>query len=88
MEKNYVDVEVRIGNQVTLYEIKPFDSALFCLRDALGQIMLYGWRIDSQPGIKLKLIIAGPCKITKEAKEFLNYLRRRFGKGLEYLALD
>jgi hypothetical protein len=87
MEKDYVDVQVRVGSQLTLYEVKPFDSPLLCLRDALGQILLYGWRFDSQSGVKLRLIIAGPSKMTGEAKEFLNYLRRRFGKGLEYLAL-
>jgi hypothetical protein len=87
MERNHVDLQVRVGKELTLYEVKPFHSPLLCLREALGQIMLYSWRLDSEREVKLKLVIAGPSKMTKDDQEFLGYLRQRFGEGLSYLAI-
>ena len=86
MEKDRVDIQVRIGNEATLYEIKPFQSAFLCLRDALGQIMLYAWR-NHVPNLKMNLVIAGPCKMTKNEEDFLSYLQQHFGQGLRYLAI-
>jgi hypothetical protein len=88
MEQNRVDIEVRDGNNVTLYELKPFANPLLCIREALGQILLYGWQCSSESGVNLKLTIVGPSALADEEKGFLLYLGRQFGNKVEYVAVD
>jgi hypothetical protein len=87
MEHDYVDLQVRLGREITLYEIKPHGTALTCLREALGQIMLYGWRASAEAGLKLRLVIVGPKRMTESEADFLRYLKKRFLGDLEYMPL-
>ena len=87
MERDWVDIQVRLDKQITLYEVKPYPTAFLCLREGLGQILLYAWKQGSQSGVTSKLVIAGPCKMTTDEENFLKYLRSQFRQELEYLAL-
>jgi hypothetical protein len=86
MEHDHTDLQLRTRNITTLYEVKAYPDAITCLREALGQILLYAWRLSSDPGPPLKLMIVGPSKLTNDAADFLRYLQKRFGTGLDYMA--
>src|SRR5262249_47668013 len=87
MEQDHTDLQLRLGNTITLYEVKPYRSALHCLREALGQIMFYSWRLDASLKQKLRIVIVGPCEPDADGGDFLRYLKSRFGRGLDYMAL-
>ncbi|MDA9774664.1 hypothetical protein N9B82_06865, partial [Saprospiraceae bacterium] len=41
MEEDYIDLLLKTGDQVYLYEVKPYDSPTRCIREGLGQLMYY-----------------------------------------------
>ena len=50
--------------------------------------MLYAWRLCTDPGLPLKLVIVGPSKMTTDEADFLRYLKRQFGESLDYMAFN
>ncbi|HEY3762393.1 MAG TPA: hypothetical protein VGN23_11665 [Verrucomicrobiae bacterium] len=86
MEQDFVDIQVRLRNQVILYEIKPYQNPLQCLKESLGQIVLYAWRMSEMSGLRQKLVIVGPNTMNAEEKKFLLYLKNQFRGALDYMA--
>jgi len=87
MEHDHTDLQLRTDKATTLYEVKPYRNAMDCLREALGQILRYAWRLSTDAGPPVKLVIVGPSELTSDADDFLRYLQKRFGTGLDYMAL-
>lgn len=83
MEKGNVDIIVKSGTKTTFYEIKAYNSAKQCLREALGQIIEYSWFKNSERN-KLNLIIVGPRKPTQIEKEYINYIKSSFQQSITF----
>lgn len=85
MEQDFVDLRVSEPKTLVLYEIKPYRNVLQCVREALGQVLLYAWREATISHQKLKLIVVGPAIPTKEENEFMDFVKRTVKIELCYL---
>lgn len=81
------DVLVRLpAGRWAIYEIKPADCARQAVREAVGQLLEYGYRRGAYPHVTLHIVSdAPPDPITEE---YLGTLEERFNLSFEYLQLS
>jgi hypothetical protein len=78
-----IDVVVDTDSFRWFYEIKTVESVKACIRQALPQLLEYAyWDCDSERAEKL--IVVGPCPITKAAEAYLEFLRTTFNLPIYY----
>ena len=78
----FVDLVAKRGNELEFYEIKIGLTARSCIRQALGQLIEYGfWPGAALPG---KLLVVGEPHLDNEARKYLEYLRDEFGLPIYY----
>lgn len=76
------------NNQYIIYEVKPYESPVDCIQEALGQVLFYSYIFDTNvPKYKVKkLFIVGPNPKTEETDDFINYIKLKYGlKGIDYI---
>lgn len=72
-----------------IYEVKPYSTALACIREALGQILHYNFLLEEGDYTVDKLIIVGQAKITPDELLYLKFLKKFFSKTtFDYLNID
>ncbi len=77
-----IDLVIKTSSGLDFYEIKTHSSLRYCIREALGQLIEYGyWPKKRNPN---KLIIISEAKIKNEAIEFLNTLRNEMNLNIYY----
>jgi hypothetical protein len=81
-----VDVVVRHGSNMIFFEIKTAPYARCALREAVGQILEYAYWPNADRAAEL--VVVSEAKPTKETKQYLDNLRRRFGLRLSYRQLN
>ena len=80
-----IDIVVKMNNDYWFYEIKTALTPRACLREAIGQLLEYGfWPGSQEP---TRIIVVGESPIDEEAKEYLRRLRKRFSLPIEYEAI-
>ncbi len=80
-----IDLVVKIKKHYWFYEIKTALTPRACLREAIGQLLEYGfWPGAQEPN---RIIVVGESQIDEESKEYLRRLRKRFSIPIEYEAL-
>lgn len=81
------DVLVRLpAGRWALYEIKPADCARQAVREAIGQLLEYGYRRGAYPEVTLHIVSdAPPDEVTDE---YLETLEERFNLSFEYLQIS
>ena len=84
MEVDFVDVKASSHTEIIYYEVKPYQSATKCIREGLGQLLLYVAR-DSH-NKKKKLVVVGPRPLIEEDLIYYNLIRELFSS--EELNLD
>jgi protein involved in ribonucleotide reduction len=73
MEENYIDVLVTTSEGVDLYEVKSASYASECVREAIGQLLTYAFRITDR---KVKnIIVVGQYPLTQEELRFMKYIQ-------------
>ena len=78
----HVDLIAKRGCDLEFYEIKIGRSARSCIRQALGQLMEYGfWPGAARP---TKLFVVGEPPLDGEAEEYLQSLREEFRIPIYY----
>lgn len=83
MEKDNIDIQVEHDNCVDFYEVKIAQSAKYCIRQALGQIVEYAHNYKTSK--RKKLIIVGNHPLTENDVKYVNYLKGLFiDMELEY----
>jgi hypothetical protein len=86
MEQDYVDLRVSVDGRLTLYEVKPHRNVLKCVRDALGQVLLYAWREATLvQHRKLELVVVGPNTPNREEREFIGFLKHTLKIAVDYM---
>jgi hypothetical protein len=88
MEQDFVDIQVSDGKTLSIYEIKPYRSVLKCVREALGQVLLYAWHEATIQQQKLKLIVVGPTRPTKDEELFIAFVKRAVKMDFDYLPVE
>ncbi len=84
LEKENVDITLHSSNAITIYEVKPFVSAMQCIREALGQLLLYSYRIRSASQ-QLQLAVVGPNKPSLQDRKFLQYVNDSMRLPIKYM---
>ncbi len=85
-EKDFIDIRVNNGKEIRIYELKTSDSAYICIRQALGQLLFYSWRVKNEEiGKKIKLFVIGINDLEENIKEFYDYVKSSIGIELEYI---
>jgi len=74
MEKNNIDIKVNHNDgSITYFEVKANSYAAGCIREALGQILLYCHNDKEKKG-KYKLVIVGQYPPFDNEKRFIDYI--------------
>jgi hypothetical protein len=67
-----VDILRDSGDTLWLYEIKPFENVIACLREGSGQLIEYAYRYHN-PNKSITLIVVGPSELKGEAEAFYDH---------------
>jgi len=80
-----IDIVVKMKDEYWFYEIKTALTARACLREAIGQLLEYGfWPGAQEP---TRIIVVGESPLDKEGQDYLSRLRKRFSLPIEYEAI-
>jgi len=86
LEKDNIDITLDRSNAITIYEVKPYLSAKQCIREALGQLLLYSYRYHVQAlGQQLQLAVVGPNEPSLQDSKFLKYVKDSIRLPVKYM---
>jgi hypothetical protein len=88
MEENFVDVKLIENDKITFFEVKPYNSASLCIRDALGQILDYFWKDKTATKETSKIVVVGPIKPTKDEEKYIEFLKDNLEIDFDYQCFD
>jgi hypothetical protein len=81
-----IDIVVKMKGGYWFYEIKTALTARACLREAIGQLLEYGfWPGAQEP---TRLIVVGESPLDLDGQDYLSRLRKRFSLPIEYEAIE
>ena len=83
-EEDYIDVSVRTGTELLLFEIKSDLEPRVVIRQALGQILEYAFHPLRAKTLPVRLIIVGRCKLSCNEQIYIDLLCQKFSLPLEY----
>jgi hypothetical protein len=79
---SFVDIVVKAKGETHFYEVKMAANVQFCIREALGQLLEYGYKGGKKHADKL--IIAGEFPIEQKSEMFIKYLQANFSIPISY----
>lgn len=83
MEEDYVDILVKIPSGRLLVEVKPYRSPIYCIREALGQLLYYA-SLSDEPTARIQLLVAGPEIAKADDIKYLEYVRDKLNMSIAY----
>lgn len=86
LEENYVDIKVKLKNEIHFYEVKSSAFAADCIREGLGQIMSYMQK-DDDDRTKI-LFIAGQYGPNQDEIDYLNFIKRKLKIDFDYVSVE
>lgn len=86
LEENNVDVKLIQPNYLGFYEVKSSSYASACIREALGQILLYSYRDEDER--EKKIFVVGQYPPTVQEDAYIEYIKENLNLDFEYLNLD
>ena len=86
LEENYVDIKLVQPNYITFYEVKSSSYASECIKEALGQILLYSLNdTDKRPK---KHVVVGQYPTTENDKKYIDFLKQNLKLEFDYLNVE
>ena len=86
LEENYVDIKLVQPDYISFYEVKSSSYASECIKEALGQILLYSLNdTDSRPK---KHIVVGQYPATDNDQKYINFLKKNLKLEFEYINVE
>lgn len=86
LEENYVDIKLIQPDYITFYEVKSSPYASECIKEALGQILLYSLNdTDKRPK---KHIVVGQYPPTDNDKKYIDFLKQNLKLEFDYLNVE
>lgn len=82
-EEEHVDIRASKQGIPHFFEVKTYDTAKACIREALGQILEYNHYPKNRRAADM--FIVGPNMATSEDKDYLKYLRDNYKIRVFYL---
>jgi len=83
LEENYVDVKLIRPKYLGFYEVKSSSYASECVREALGQILLYSYHDDDNR--EKKIYVVGQYPANEEDLGYIDYIKKNLSFDFEYL---
>lgn len=72
-EEQFADLIVRIPEKTLLIEVKSSPSPITCIREAMGQLLQYGWKLGLG-GERVAYYVVGPSAISNQDLAFINHV--------------
>lgn len=86
LEENFVDVKLIQPDYVSFYEVKSSSYASECVREALGQILLYSMRDeDVRPR---KHFVVGQYAANDNDKKYIEFLKSKLNLEFDYINVE
>lgn len=86
LEENFVDIKLLQPNYISFYEVKSSSYASECIKEALGQILLYSLNdIDKRTK---KHIVVGQYPATENDKKYIDFLKQNLKLEFEYMNVE
>lgn len=82
-EKNKIDLSVTLSDLFLLFEVKASPSPRTCVREALGQMLHYAWRIRHSHS-RVQYVVVGPNPPADSDNNFIEFIQRSTGIQLIY----
>jgi hypothetical protein len=84
-EADFVDITVRDGQRTILIEIKTCPHARGAIREAIGQLLEYGYYRRAL-GDSLDLVVVAPGLLDQQAQQYIQRLRTEFKIPISYIS--
>lgn len=72
-EEDYVDIKVRLPHKTLLFEVKSSPSPVSCIREAIGQLLHYSWKLGLS-GKGVTYVVVGPSVAKQEEIAFISHV--------------
>lgn len=83
LEENFVDIKLIQPTYISFYEVKSAPYASECIKQALGQILLYSLNdSDSRPK---KHVVVGQYPPNGNEKRYISFLKMNLKLDFEYI---
>jgi len=86
LEENFIDIKLIQPDFISFYEVKSAPFASDCIKEALGQILLYSLN-DIDPRTK-RHIVVGQYPPTENDIEFINFLKLNIKLEFDYINVE
>lgn len=87
-EENYIDVTMKTGSEIVLYEIKSDKNPQTVIRNALGQMLEYAYHPRHRHMLPVRLVIVGREAPSTTDKKFLDRLNQEFSIPISYQTIS
>ena len=86
LEENFIDIKLIQPDFISFYEVKSAPFASDCIKEALGQNLLYSLN-DNDPRTK-RHIVVGQYPPTENDIEFINFLKLNIKLEFDYINVE
>jgi len=86
LEENFVDIKLIQKDYISFYEVKSASYASECIKEALGQILLYSFN-DSDERPK-KHIIVGQYPANENDIQYIEFLKHNLKLQFDYISVE
>lgn len=86
LEENFVDIKLIQPSYISFYEVKSASYASECIKEALGQILLYSL-IDNDKR-KKKHFVVGQYPATENDKKYINFIKENLKLEFDYINIE
>ncbi len=86
LEENFVDIKLIQPDYISFYEVKSSPYASECIKEALGQVLLYSLNdTDKRPK---KHFVVGQYPATDNDKKYIDFLKKNLKVEFQYISVD
>lgn len=85
-EENYVDVKLIQDNYLGFYEVKSSPYASECVKEALGQVLLYSH--NDEDSREKKIYVVGQYPANEQDKEYINFIKQNLNLEFDYINIE
>lgn len=86
LEENFVDIKLLQPSYISFYEVKSSSYASECIKEALGQILLYS--LNDRDKREKKHIVVGQYPPTDEDLKYIHFLKENLKLEFDYLNVE
>jgi len=86
LEENYVDVKLLQEDYLGFYEVKSSPYASECIKEALGQVLLYTHKDeDSRPK---KIYVVGQYPANEQDRKYIEFIKQSLNLEFDYINVE